>query len=255
MPKLVKNRPGGKTPARNEAIDTREQLFNGREIGPIGQVQLPVDLITAVHGILYDIDPPLYRPDAPSVTAGTSREKFFEATLAPWLGRHPALAGAEVRDSGRGLHAIVRFDAPVRLETGGDRERWAGVIQVVQAALPVDPDQPGITALTRPVGSINSKTGRPVTLLEPGRLVPVDDVLRLYGQMDRAPFRTVTGIVFGTDRITPCPVCGAAGSSLTALDYAGRCYGSCGTVKLERLYDVFLAPRAPNGKGAADATR
>jgi hypothetical protein len=156
-----------------------------------------------------------------------------------------------VRDSGRGLHVIFWFEEPVAFQTDGERQRWAGIVQVVQAILPIDPDQPGITALTRPVGSINSKTGRKVRCLKPGTPVPIAEVLKLYEQMSGAPFRTVMGVLFGADRVLPCPVCRAEGSALAALDFVGRCY-ACGTVKLERLYDAFLAPRSPRGKEAGD---
>jgi hypothetical protein len=42
---------------------------------------------------------------------------------------------------------------------------------------------------------------------------------------------------------------------MSAIDHVGRCYGSCGTVKLEQLYDVFLAPRATKRKEANHGDR
>jgi hypothetical protein len=243
----------GKRP--DARIDLREQPFNGREVGPIGRVQLPVENITVLHGIVLDVDPPIFR-SAP-LTAGAQKgpRAFYRETVSKWLGRHRVLRQAEVRSTGRGLHIIIWFAEPLAFDSRGERDRWDGIVLMVQAALPVDPDQPGLTALTRPVGSLNGKTGRPVKTLKPGTPIPVADVLKLYEQMVRTPFRTVAGILFGADRITPCPVCGTEGSSLSVLDYAGRCYGSCGNVKIDQLYDVFLAPRARKSKGGAHGTR
>jgi hypothetical protein len=237
----------------DDQVDRREQPYNGRETGSIQQVQRATDNITELHGIVFDIDLHLLRTDGPVPVTTTGPGEFHKTTVGPMLDRHPALAGAEVRDSGCGVHVIVWFDDPVIFETDGERRRWAGIVQAVQAALPIDPDQPGITALTRPLGSINGKTGREVTRLRTGTPVPVAEVLRLYDQMLRSPFRTVMGILLGADRVSPCPICGAEGTSLSALDQSGRCYGACGTVKLERLYDLFLAPRTAKGKEASDA--
>jgi hypothetical protein len=231
-------------------IDFREQPFNTRSTGPITRVQFSQETITALHGVVFDIDLNLFRDDAPNVTPGAGPEQFHERTLRPWLDRHPVLARAEVRDSGRGLHVLLWFDQPVVFENESERQRWAGIVKVVQAALPIDPDQPGITALTRPIGSTNGKTGRPVTCLQPGSPVPVGDVLELYERMVWQPFRTVMGILLGGDRINPCPVCRAEGTSLSALDYVGQCYGSCGKVKIEDLYDLFLVARPAPGKEA-----
>jgi hypothetical protein len=237
----------------DDQVDRREQPYNGRETGPIQKVQFATDNITELNGIVLDIDLHLIRTDCPVPVTTTGPGGFHKTTLGPMLDRHPALAGAEVRDSGRGLHVIIWFDEPVTFNTDGERRRWAGIVQAVQAALPIDPDQPGITALTRPLGSINGKTGREVTCLRPGTPVPVAEVLRLYDQMLRSPFRTVMRILLGADRVSPCAICGAEGSTLSALDHVGRCYGSCGTVKLEQIYDVFLAPRATRRKEASDA--
>jgi hypothetical protein len=229
-------------------IDLREQPYNAREVGPVDRVQLPVENITSLHGIIFDIDRDHFRDVERAQRELSSPKPFALRTLVPMLDRHPALRGAEVRDTGRNLHAIVWFDEPVVFVDDGLRRRWAGHVRVVQAALPIDPDQPGITALTRPVGSVNGKTGRTVGIIRPGTPVPAAEVLGLYDQLARSPFRTVMGILLGAGRVSPCPICRVEGSSLSALDREGRCYGSCGKVKLERLYDVFLAPRSPASK-------
>jgi hypothetical protein len=231
-----------------ERVDLREQTFNGRESGPIDRVQLPVENITTLHGIVLDLDLGLLRADGPAPLDLSGPEEYARATLLPMLSRHPALRGAEVRDTGRNLHTIVWLDPPIEFQDDGQRRRWAGIVRAVQAALPIDPDQPGITALTRPVGSVNGKTGREVRVLRPGTPVPADEVLRLYDRLARSPFRTVMEILLGSDRVSPCPCCRAEGSSLAALDREGRCYGSCGRVRLERLYDAYLIPRTPASK-------
>ncbi len=64
--------------------------------------------------------------------------------------------------SGRGLHLILWFDEPVELPTDRELDRWGAIVKIVQAALPIDPDQPGITACSRAIGSINSKNGAEV---------------------------------------------------------------------------------------------
>ncbi len=232
-------------------IDGREQPYNSRECGPIDRVQLCRDNITSLHGIVFDLDLNLFRPDGPAPLDLSSTRAFADRTLVPILSRHPALCGAEVRDTGRNVHAIAWFDHPVNFADDGDRRRWGGIVETVQAALPIDPDQPGLTVLTRPVGSINGKTGLPVATLRAGTPVMVSEILKLHGQMVRTPFRTVMGILFGSARLSPCPLCRAEGSSLAGLDFEGRCYGSCGKVKLHRLYDAFLARRAlPTGEAS-----
>ncbi len=244
---------GGNPRSADGRVDWREQPYNGGEIGTFEDVQLPLAMITSVGSIVFDLDLDHFRTTAPVDGAAGDPERFYQNTLTHWLARHPALAGVEVRDTGRNLHGVLPLQERVALAGDGDQRPWDGIVRAVQAALPVDPDQPGLTALTRPVGSINSRTGRPVRILRPGKPTPVADVLTLYDAMARNPFRTVAGILFGSDRVSPCPVCKAEGSSLSALDFAGQCYGSCGKVGLERLYDVFLAPRARRGGEAGDA--
>jgi len=123
------------------------------------------------------------------------------------------------------------------------------IIQVVQAALPVDPQAPGITATTRVIGSTNGKNGARVVRLRRGQPVEVDDVLGLYETMLSAPFKTVMTILTGTDRISPCPFCSKPESTLSALDFVGNCY-TCGRVTLNQLYDLVFRPHKPTPKKA-----
>jgi hypothetical protein len=234
----------------HDVIDRREQLVNEREIGPYQAVQLITERVARLHAFFFDLDLHLIRPGslAPGLEAGPA--EFYERTARHWLARHPVLADAEVRNSGGGLHIIPWLAEPVAFASDGQRRRWDGIVRAVQAVLPVDPHQPGITGLTRAVGSINSKNDAVVERLNEGKPVPVDRVEHLFEQMSRSPFRTVMLVLLGDERIRPCPVCRADGTTLSAGDYVGFCYGSCGKVKLAQLYNLFLAPRPANSKEA-----
>ncbi len=254
MTKLRESTRPGKPGPSDDRVDLREQPFNLREVGSFEAVQLPQEMITTIHEVVIDVDLTLFAPTAPVIGAGVGPKRFLGKTLVTWLSRDPALAGAEVRGTGRNLHVLLPLEEPAVFSTEAERRRWDGIVRAVQAALPSDPDQPGLTALTRPVGSINSRTGKAVSILRPGTPVPVAAVVGLADAMIRAPFRTFAGIVFGGDRVMPCPACRAEGSAMVALERTGHCY-ACGAVKLERLYDVFLAPRTPSGGEADHGTR
>lgn len=244
---ISKSHPQGKTPSRPTKdagkLDLRKQLFNEGSVGAIEKIQVSCDRIIQLNGILYDLDPQNYVKGP--LTRGLSQdpEKFYKRIVQPWLQRHPTLSKCEVRLSGTGVHAILWLGEPVKFETAGDRERWAGAVKCVQAALPIDPDQPGITATTRAIGSINSKNGVKVKRLAKGQRVTEQEVLSLYEQMCASPFQTLFQILTGSNSVSPCPVCGGHDTKLSAMDYFGRCYGSCGTVKLEQLYDTVLETR------------
>ncbi|NLX98442.1 MAG: hypothetical protein GXY83_19965 [Rhodopirellula sp.] len=240
MPPIL---PPGIDNGNHDDIDVREALFNDAAIGSISYVQASKERITQLRGILFDLDPKLYRTGPISPHVPSDPREFFDLIAQNWLARHPLLQQAQVRISGIGLHAIINLDPPVVFCSDGERDRWAGVVETVQAALPVDPDQPGMTAVTRPVGSINSKNGASVELLREGTSVTADDVLSLFTEMCKTPFRTVMTILTGTNRLTPCPICQGEATTLSALDYSGQCYGGCGKIKLQQLYDLVLQPR------------
>ena len=223
--------------------DLRKQLVNGGKVGVIERVSLPEDMITSLRGIMLDIDPGLFRRALVPDKVRNDSERFYKTIVQPWLRRHPVLSSAEVRATGRGLHVIINLSTPIELETEGQRQYWSGVVKTLQKLLPTDPDCPGITALTRALGSVNSKNGIEVCSLEMGQPVTQDEVLALFDQVRTSPFRTIAKILFGAEQITPCPVCGGEGSRLDALDHVGKCYGGCGKVRLGQLFDVFLKPR------------
>lgn len=229
--------------ALSPMLDIREQLVNEGHSGPIQTVSLPEAVITSLRGILLDLDPGLFRDEVLPRKARAAPASFYAEVIRPMLQRHPVLAKAEVRDSGRGLHAILRFGQPVEFRTESDRLRWSRMVRVVQRVLPTDPDCPGLTALTWPLGSVNAKSKTAIQLLEAGAPVTADDVLALVEDVRTKPFRTVAAILFGPNELQPCPVCQKAEARLDPLDLIGRCYGACGKVKLGQLFDVFLMPR------------
>lgn len=229
--------------------DMRESLCNEREEGAITKVSLPEDRITSLHGIVFDIDVDLYQESRLIPQPNVSAQVFFEQTLATWLANDPVLTNAEVRYTGRNLHVLLWFDIPLEFQADCDRERWSAIVQVVQTALPIDPNQPGITALTRPIGSRNSKTHQQVAELKSPTPVTIDNVLSLYDRMCRAPFRTVFRILNGDDRCEPCPLCEAQNSQFSALDRVGQCYAKCGRVDLANLFHLLLKPRSDREEG------
>jgi hypothetical protein len=228
--------------------DLREQLVNAGECGPIERVSLPVANITSLRGILLDFDPALFRKEVLPRKGGTNPGTFFEQVIRPILQRHPLFEKGEVRCSGRGLHAILRFGAPIHFVEEADRQRWAAIVRIVHRTLPTDPDCPGLTALTRPIGSINSKSKSDVTLLQQGKPVAAEEVIGLCEAVRKSPFRTIASILFGDSPLATCPVCRKPSTRLDPLDQNGVCYGGCGRVRLGQLFDVFLQPRQPQAK-------
>ena len=97
-------------------------------------------------------------------------------------------------------------------------QRWTGIVKVVQCALPIDPDQPDITAVTRPLHSVNSKNGGDCHLVGSRNPSLEGRGSRLYNEMVAPPFKTVMHILTGSERLQPCPICQGKDSQLTALD-------------------------------------
>ena len=232
---------GGKRRKKTIPPDYRKQIFNDGAVGPIEKIQVSTDRIVRVRGILYDLDLGMYQAGVIIPRVPKDPKVWYEQVVRPWLGRHPVLDKAKVRFTGGGIHVIPWFAEPVDIENDSDRERWAAIVQVVQAALPVDPQAPGITATTRAIGSTNSKNGAKVVRLKEGQPVSTDEVLALYEVMCSSPFKTVMTILTGAGRVSPCPVCNKPGSALQAYDHIGRCY-DCGKVNLDQLYDLVFHP-------------
>ena len=220
--------------------DAREQLVNDRKVGTFGQVQLPLERITKLHGIVLDLDPGLYIPGNPFFPPADDPEAFFR-NIESVLDHHPLAGVAEVRMTGTGLHVIIPLDPPVELKDAGAQRRWDALVRTLQCTLPVDPNAPGITALTRPVGSVNSKNGATVRVLRPGQPVAARAVEEFVARVDKARFKEVAVVLLGRSRVSPCPVCQREGSRLDVLDRAGMCY-TCGKITLDQLLDRIYAP-------------
>jgi hypothetical protein len=228
--------------------DQREALWNDRPVGIASLIQVPEERITTPHGILFDLDPKLYipgnllfPPDADPVT--------FYNNMRGVLARHPLARHAEVRVSGTGLHIIVRLEPAVEMTTAGQQERWKHVVRVVQSTLPIDLEAPGITALTRPVDSINSKNGATVTVVKEAEPLPPAAVEEYLQQLVCAPFKEIAIPLLGGLRRSPCPVCPGPDTRLDVTDHVGMCYNGCGKVTIGQLFDVIYRPELP-GKGA-----
>ena len=221
-------------------------MVNGGEIGPIGRVSIPEIMITRLKGIMLDFDLDLYKKEKLPAGATESSVKLYETFVGPMLQRHPLYAKAEVRDTGRGLHAILWFDQPVEFKTPAEREKWGAVVKAVQKTLPTDPACAGITATTRPVGSTNSKTQRQVRIIKPGSMVTADEVLNFVTELRHKPFKIVAGFLL--DPVAPyCPVCATPDARLGVMDKFGHCYGGKHKPKVGDLFDAVFA--APNKKG------
>jgi len=228
-------------------VDWREQTFNDGLTGPVEKVSTSQDLITQLRTVMADVDVKYLNPKLFDSGTGTFASRLYHQTVCHWLDRHPLGKKAEVRNTGSGLHVLFHLEPVVVFGSTADRDLWAAVVRAMQNTLPCDPNAPGLTALTRPIGSTNSKTNRKVKQLRPGEPIAPEEVLQFVDELRRRPFATVAGILYGADRITPCPVCNANGSTLAALDRVGRCYARCGTVKLAQLFGSFMS--APSTRG------
>jgi hypothetical protein len=226
------------TNAVSGGIDTRETLYNSRETGPINQIQLPREMVTRLYGLVVDLDANLLKPN-PWFPPGDTAEAFY-ANIRPVLERHPLLQYAEIRDTGRWLHAIVWFVEPVELRTGDDQGYWAGLHKVLMSSVPSDPAAPVLIASTRPVGATNSKTGNKVRTLKAGQPVPASLLEDYRKEVVSEPFKVVGTALFGAARISACPYCRQPGSHLDMGAQAGHCYGACRTIHLRRLFEPFF---------------
>lgn len=228
-------------PSGSGVDDLRESLFNGRQKGLASSIQIPTELITVLHGIVLDFDPDRLRPAAIPDGATETPDSLYRLAVGPWLARHPVFARAEVRSSGRGVHALLWIDPPVQIDHPGERERWAARVRIIQSILPCDPHAPGITALTRAIGSINSKNGGLVKVLKPGVSLAQDELLQLIDEIRSRPFAVAAQMLLSSSS-SPCPVCRRHGSRLGVQDRIGLCYGGCGRVTLGRLLAAYVQP-------------
>ena len=242
MCNLTSGPPAGKGPG--DLVDSREQLWNEGLTGPAGLIQVPTERITRLRGILFDLDPTKLAAENPWFPPADDPVEFH-AKIKHVLQRHPLARHAEIRLSGTGLHGIIWLAPPVELTSAAEQKKWATVVRAVQCSLPVDPNAPGITALTRPIGSINSKNGAVVEVAEPGEPIDAACVIAFVEGLARAPFKTVAMILLGSEHLQPCPICRRDGTHLDILDRAGKCHGHCGNVNLARVLDTIYKPLEP----------
>jgi hypothetical protein len=231
--------------------DVREQLVNEQLTGTATQIQIPAQCVTLLHGILFDLDPMLYRAGNALFPPDQDPRRFFE-NIRPILDRHPLARSAEVRVSGTGLHVIVRLSPALVLSTAAEQAYWESIVRAVQATLPADVNMPGITALTRPVGALNSKNNAIVELIRAATPITAEQVVAYLNRVTEAPFCEIMTPLLGGSRIEPCPVCQGEGTRLDVLDRAGICYGGCGKVKLEDIYDSIYPPAPQKNADTTD---
>ncbi|QDU90963.1 hypothetical protein Pla175_43770 [Pirellulimonas nuda] len=221
-------------------FDQREALYNGGAIGAAHEIAVGAERITSSRGLMLDIDLKLIKSGGLFETVGDDPFAFYAQVFKPLLARHSLLKKAEVRMSGGGLHALLWLDEPIEFFSDDERDRWAITTQIVQYALPSDPRAPGITAMTRPVGAINSKNGARVVQLAPGAPCTAGEIEAFRDELNASPFKSLVQLWTGSDRLEPCPCCRAEGSSLAVLDHRGRCYKTCGTVSIETFVSEAL---------------
>lgn len=223
-----------------DQIDLREQLTNERRMGSFQEIQLPSATITTVHGIMTDVDPALLDPKAFGLESFGSPDVFYIKAIRPMLVRHPTLAKAHVRCSGNGLHVIYFLDKALPLRSETEQTEWAARTVALQRLLPSDPNCRGITAVTRPIGSVNGKNNSKVYEITAGHNVSAEELVTLCQELAIRPFLTLANILFGSDQITPCPGCKKPESRLGVRDREGHCY-NCDKVNLEVLFNFFYS--------------
>jgi hypothetical protein len=238
-------------PNNDPRIDLREALVNDCPAGPAPQIQLPREAVTRLGGLVVDLDANLLKPN-PWFPPADTAETFYRG-IARVLDEHPVLRHAEIRDTGRWLHAVVRFKEPVELKSAKDQRRWTALHKLLMGSVPADPSAPALIALTRPVGSVNGKTGRPVRTLQPGVEIPASVLTGWGEEVSRTPFQTLARVFFGDKRVEPCPYCEADGSHLDLGETVGFCYGPCQQIPVTRLHEPFL--KTPGGPAPNTAVR
>jgi hypothetical protein len=232
-------------------IDLREQLFNDGEKGDIKAVSIPRDQITRLNAVMVDLDPEyLIFADAEARGCSTA-VAIYDQMVKAWLERHPTLAKAEVRRSGKGLHLLLWLNEPIIFSEELDRQRWQARVQIIQRIFPSDPAQPSIEAKTRPLGSVNGKNGVQVTQLREGAPVTEGELLDLVDTVLDAKLPFISNILFGQAHNT-CPLCqqpSLTRCSATSAD----CY-TCGKLSCQRLMDsIMITPKVKKEAAHAQA--
>ncbi len=231
----------GREPAQ-PVFDEREAIVNDRARGPAHEIAVKVEEVAAIHGFMIDLDCGILNPDVLGADAVASAEALYNEHVSHWLDRDPVLAKAEVRDTGGGLHVLLWLDQPILCGSEEARE-WDAIARGIRNALPGDPSVNGIIAMTRPVGALNTKYEPPreVRQLREGHPITRDEILAFDRRVTDHPARLWMTVFCGGERVSPCPMCRAEGSSLgVAGSWQCRCYG-CGRVSAASLVYRFFS--------------
>lgn len=226
---------------RATSLDVRELLVNDRASGPAYRMAVPVEQVTAIHGLMIDLDCKILNPDVVGQASVDSADVLYEQHVRVWLDRDDVLGKAEVRNTGGGLHVLLWLDPPI-LCTGGEARQWDRIARGIRNALPGDPNVNGIIAMTRPVGALNTKYNPPrlVRVLREGQAISRDEILSLSRQMIEEPASTWMRLFFGDRRASPCPLCQKGESLGVAGKWNCKCY-ECGYVNGAALVYRFYA--------------
>lgn len=241
------------------AADQREALFNTGAFGTFRQVMVRYHEVTHLRAILIEIDGECLQVGNVIEKMPADGFELYERHVAGWLDSHAVLRKAEVRFSGRWLHCILRFATPVEIKSDRQRELWDAIVHAIQGSLPSDPAAPRLLAMTRPIGSVSSKTNREVELIKAGEPVSEAEILGFADELTRHGFSTVTQILFGSTEVSPCPICREEDSTLSAVApnrystnpaiyFRGACY-HCGKVDLASLMGLVLKGREKDAPG------
>jgi len=222
--------------------DIREAIFNGRECGPAFSIARPVDQVSAIHGFMIDLDCGILDPAVVGQECVESADILYERHVQGWLERDPALAKAEARNTGHGLHILLWLDEPI-ICNGDEARHWDKIARGLRVVLPGDPNLNGIIAMTRPVGALNTKhePAKTVSQLRAGQPVSREEILDLHERIATAPARLWMRVFHGGERQSPCPLCGDEKNSLgVAGNWQVQCYG-CGRLDAPALSYQFYS--------------
>ena len=236
------------THATQPELDIFQQLFNDGQFGQKGAIRDEFKSVTHIPAVRIRLNPDHYRNSLMVPSSTLTPCDFYEKVVKNWLDQHPLLAKAEARDLGDAIDVILWLDSPIAISGKRQRYAWAGLIKVVQSILPINPQHPSMNATTRATGSVIGSTGHKVSLIRQGEPLTKNELSGLYVRMAVRPFDMVMRVVTSQDRLDPCPLCKANGSSLVARRDHGFCDGGCGEVTLAQLYDlIFNSPEGPEG--------
>lgn len=242
--RVADERPKRQRPAHAATTadnDERESLVNDRRRGTKYEITPKVEEVAAIHGFMNDLDLKMLDQAVVGEECVQSAAVFYEQHVRLWLDRDSVLSKAEVRDTGGGLHVILWLADPI-VVAAGEARQWSGIARGVCQALPGDPNLSGITALTRPVGAMNTKYDPPreVRRLRSGEPATRAEILDLIERVASQPARLWMRLFFGSERVDPCPLCGKESLGVAG-PWQCRCYG-CGRVNAASLVYRFYSP-------------